>query len=448
MASLAGKSEKVNKSLSYSVMDGAAFAAMLGLTQSYIAPFALALKATTAQIGLLTSIPSLMMALSQLTAPELVKKAGSRKAMILPAVALHALLWLPIFLVPFLFPSGKVWWLIGLVSISTVAGAIANPAWGSMMADLVPQRIRGRYFSARGRISNIVALVFGFAAGGLLQLVGSNVFRGFEILFAGAMVFRMVSLYFLTKMYEPPAAPTNGHQVNLVEMIKDIGKSNLGRFTVFVALMSFSTNISAPFFTVYMLRDLHFSYLSFVIVNTAGSIATILFVTYWGRRADRAGNVRIIRIACFLIPLVPIAWLINKHVWFLVFVQVFASFAWAGFDLANMNFVYDASPPEERTRRIALFNAMNGTAVCLGALTGGLLATRLPPLFGYSLLSLFALSGILRAFVGMFLLRRVKEVRHVPKVRLPDLLFSRRHTTPSSTEYRLARSRFRRSGTV
>ena len=44
---------------------GPPFSAMLGLTQSYIAPFALSLKATTAQIGLLTSIPSLMMAVSQ-----------------------------------------------------------------------------------------------------------------------------------------------------------------------------------------------------------------------------------------------------------------------------------------------------------------------------------------------------------------------------------------------
>jgi MFS family permease len=446
MASLEGKSAKVNKSLSYSVMDGAAFSAMLGLTQNYISPFALALKATTAEIGLLTSIPSLMMAMSQLAAPTLVSRAGSRKAMILPAVALHAVLWLPIFLVPFLMPTQKVWWLIGLVAASTVAGAIANPAWGSMMADLVPQRIRGRYFSSRGRIANIVALVFGFVGGGILQLVGSSVLRGFEILFAGAMVFRMVSLYFLTKMYEPPATSTIGDQLNLLDMLKHIGSSNLGRFTLFVALMSFCTNISAPFFTVYMLRDLHFSYLSFVIVNTAGSLATILFVTYWGRRADRAGNVRIIRIACILVPLVPIAWLISKHVWFLVIVQTFASFAWAGFDLANMNFVYDAARPEERTRRIALFNAMNGTAVCLGALTGGLLATRLPPLFGYSLLSLFALSGALRAIVGGFLLRRVQEVRHVPKVGLVNLLFSRHRDQGAHTEYRLGRARFRRTG--
>ena len=446
MASFTGKSEKVNKSLRYSILDGSAFSAMFGFTQNYISPFALALKATTAQIGLLTSIPSLMMALSQLSAPELVKKAGSRKAMILPAVLLHALMWLPIFLVPYLMPNHKVWWLIAFVTLSTVAGAIANPAWGSMMADLVPQRIRGRYFSARGRISNIVMLVFGFIAGGILQLVQPNVFVGFAILFGGAIVFRLISLYFLTRMYEPPDAKPQSKQGGLMDLIRDIGSSNLGHFTLFVALMSFCTNISAPFFTVYMLRDLHFSYLSFVIVNSAGSLATILFVTYWGRRADRAGNVRIIRIACFLIPLVPIAWLISKQVWFLVIVQTFASFAWAGFDLANVNFLYDAAPPEERTRRIALFNAMNGVAVCLGALTGGLLATRLPPLFGFSLLSLFALSGVLRAIVAAVLLRRVREVRSVPRVRLASLLFARHRDPGSYTEYRLGRARFRRTG--
>ena len=122
---------------------------MAGLTGNYITPFALALKATTAQIGLLTSVPSLLMSLAQLSAPRLSEKAGSRKALVLPTVFLHALMWLPVFLVPYLVPNGKVWWLVTFVSVSSVLGTMANPAWGSMMADLVPLRIRGRYFAAR-----------------------------------------------------------------------------------------------------------------------------------------------------------------------------------------------------------------------------------------------------------------------------------------------------------
>ena len=174
-----------------------------------------------------------------------------------------------------------------------------------------------------------------------------------------------------------------------------------------------------------MLRDLHFSYLSYVIVTCAGSIATMLFVTYWGRRADRAGHLRIIRIAAVLVPFVPIFWLFGKQVWYLVIVNAFASYAWAGYDIANANFLYEASPPEERTQRIALFNAMQGTGVCLGALAGGLLASRLPPLFGYSLLTLFAISGVLRAIVSAILLRKIKAVRDMPRVGILKLLFTR-----------------------
>jgi MFS family permease len=445
-----GQLQKIRNSLRFSVLDGSAWAAMFGLTQNYISPFALALKATTTQIGLLTSIPSLVMAMSQLFAPALEKKAGSRKALLLPAVSLHALLWAPVFLVPFLVPEGKVWWLIGLVAASTAFGAIANPAWGSMMADLVPDRIRGRYFSSRSRVINLVALAFSFAGGGILQLLrffDLNIFIGFAILFGAAVIFRLVSFYFLVRMYEPPSPSASRTRGGIALLFKDTLSSNIGKFSIFVAAMSFCVNLSGPFFSVYMLRDLNFSYLSFVIVNSAGSLATILFVTYWGRRADRAGNVRIIRIACCLIPLVPILWLFSTQVWYLVLVQTFASFAWAGFDLANVNFVYDASPPEERTRRIAIFNTMNGIAIFLGALTGGALATRLPPLFGYSLLTLFALSGVLRAIVGAVLLRRVREVRHVTRVGLANLLFTRpRNNHHHRAEGRLGRAHYRRHG--
>ncbi len=422
------KTQKVNRSLRYSVLDAAAWSAMAGLTANYITPFALALKASTAQIGLLASVPSLLMSFAQLSAPRLSEKAGSRKALVLPTVFLHALMWLPVFLVPFLAPNGKVWWLITFVSVSTVLGAMANPAWGSMMADLVPLRIRGRYFAARGRIASLVALVFTFIAGGILQLAQPSVFLGFAILFGGAVVFRLVSFYFLTRMWEPPAPHTDGSQGRLKDLIKGLGSSNLGRFAIVMALMSFSTNLAAPFFSVYMLRDLHYSYLSYVIVTGAGSLAYVLFVTYWGRRADRAGNVRIIRIAWVLVPLVPAVWLASGQVWYLVIVQTFASFAWAGSDLATGNFVLEAAPPERRTGWIALYAAMTGTAVCLGSLTGGLLASRLPPILGYRLLTLFALSGVLRVIVAVLMRRWVKEVRKVPTIGTFRLLFTRHRT--------------------
>jgi MFS family permease len=435
MAVFSGKTKQVNKSLKYSILDGSAWAAMAGLTQSYITPFALALKATTAQIGLLTSFPNLLMALSQLFSPSLAKRAGSRKALLLPLVFLHAVMWLPILLIPFLMPGQSIWWLILFLTISTVAGAMPSPAWGSMMADLVPDRIRGRYFAARGRIIAVVTLAFSFIAAGILQISKADVFVGFIFLFSGAFVFRLVSFYFLTRQYEPAPTPGHGRHESVIDMIKGLGSSNLGRFSIYIALVTFVTNIASPFFSVYMLRDLHFNYISYVIIASIGSLTAPLFLPYWGRRADRAGNVKIIQITSVLIPFIPILWLFSKQVYVLALAETFSQFAWAGFNLAAVNFVYDAAAPESRTQHIAVFNAMNGIAVCLGALLGGFLANRLPPILGFNLLTLFVISGLLRAVIVAGFFRSFREVRHVPGIGLLNLLITRHHGSPHTRSY-------------
>ncbi|PKH45509.1 MFS transporter [Dehalococcoides mccartyi] len=85
------------KSLDNSIKDGAAYSAMLGLTQDYITPFALALKASVPQIGILSALPNLSVALSQLFAPFLSEKAKSRKSFVFKAVLLQAVCFLPAF---------------------------------------------------------------------------------------------------------------------------------------------------------------------------------------------------------------------------------------------------------------------------------------------------------------------------------------------------------------
>ena len=92
--------------------------------------------------------------------------------------------------------------------------------------------------------------------------------------------------------------------------------------------------------------------------------------------------------------------------------------------LCATNFIYDAVMPQKRVRCISYFQVMNGTAIFLGASLGGFLATRLPPLQGYALLSLFLLSGICRLFFYFVLFNRFREVRPSREVSIQDLFFS------------------------
>ena len=416
---------KIRNSLRLSIFDGAAGFAMAGLTQNYITPFALALKATTVQIGLLNSFPSFATAFSQLAAPALVNRAGSRKRVILPVVLVHALMWLPVFLLPYLLPDSGVWWLIGLFTISGVFGALANAPWGSMMADLVHEGIRGRFFSFRGRINTFTFLALSLIGGLLLQSFTHNVFIGFAIIFGGATVFRLLSFNFLSRMYEPALAREKPDTANLRYMIKHLGGSNFGRFTFFIALIYFAIMVAGAFFSVYMLRDLKLSYLTFTLVNSSGTVSTLIFLRFWGRRADRAGNLKILRITGCLLPAVPLLWLVSTNPAYLICANAFSGFVWAGFDLSCGNFLFDASAPETRTKQIAIFNCIVNVSLSLGSLAGGYIAPHLPAMLGYQLRTLFTLSGVLRAVVVVLVLRTIVEVRHVPKISTLRLLTGR-----------------------
>ena len=71
---------------------------------------------------------------------------------------------------------------------------------------------------------------------------------------------------------------------------------------------------------------------------------------------------------------------------------------------------------------------MNAAAMCVvGPLVGGFLAPHLPALGGYSLFTLVLISGVLRGVVAATLLRRITEVRQVPRVGLAELLLGKRN---------------------
>jgi len=408
-----------------SIFDGSAYSVMLGLTQNYITPYALTMNATTQQIGLLTSVPNFTMAATQFVAPALAERAGSRKGFILPMALMQALTWLPILLIPYFFHTHQVWWLIAFVTLSTAFDSALNPVWGGMMADIVPVQMRGRFFGLRNRITAFISGAFSYAAGGILQLLTGNTNLAFTIIFTGAIASRLVSFYFLSQMYEPlgSATRTKSHD-SVLGIARGLFSTNIGMFIMLCALMNFTTTMAGPFFSPYMLVDLHFSYITYTIINSVAGFAVVGFMTWWGKRIDRAGSIKILTITSFFVPFVAIGWAIYDTLWWLTLMQIFSGFAWAGFQLASGVFIYNAAPPHNRTRYIAFYNSLVFLGVSVGSLTGGLVAPLLPAFMGSYFRSIFMVSGIARLAVALFFIRRIKEVRKVPQIEASELLFS------------------------
>jgi len=415
--------KQVKKSLKNSVLDAASYSSMAGLTQNYITPYALAMNATTAQVGFLTAIPYLAMILTQMIAPTLAERAGSRKRFILAGAFLHSLVWLPICLIPFIFQTNRIWWLILFVTLCVAFDSIGNAPWNSMMADLVPEQIRGHYFSYRTRISAMVSLLLSFVAGGILQLLTKNIFLAFSMIFAGASISRFFSTWFLSQMVEPPAVKPKTKQASIFELSLTLGSTNIGKFIIFNALLTFTTNLASPFFSVYMLSDLKFNYLTYFIATAIPTLITLLCIPFWGKIVDRNGNVKVLRVTMLFIPLLPILWLVSKSPYYLCGVQVLSGFAWAGCNLAVSLFLYVATQAENRTRYIALNNVLMFTGVSLGALLGGIIAPHVPLVLRNNLLTIFLISGVARILVVAIFLPKISEVRPVAEASVSEILF-------------------------
>lgn len=419
------KKVNVRESLRSSFKDGIFAAFMAGVTDHYATPAALFLGASVQQVGLVIALPSLLAALSQFFSVRVIYWVGGRLKLLVRLVFAQATLLACIAVLPLLAIGHRVELLLVLLIAAAVCGGLAGPAWGSLMSDYVPARKRGRYFGWRNRTVGAVT-VSSIIASGLLLSFFQKVSYGvaFSIIFALAAAARYVSGYFISRMDEPPHKKDPASDFTFLMFVRRFRESNFLKFVIFTACLTFSAYLAAPFFAVFMLRDLQLSYLTYMTLQVGSALAGLIALPLWGKHADLVGNVRVLRLSSFIAALIPLLWLASHHPAYLMLIQIVAGFSWSGVALSTGNFIYDAVTPQKRVRCIAYFNVINGLALFAGSSLGGYAASRLPPLFGYRLLALFALSGFFRLLLYLMLSRSFREVRAAHQVSIQELFFS------------------------
>jgi MFS family permease len=415
---------QVERSLRYSVRDGVAWSVMFGAGESYLQAFAVFLKASTAQITLLAALPSLLGSASQLASAWVAGRAIPRKSLIFGGVLLQALTWLPIIALAFVPTEHPVHLLIVWVALYYIGGQFAAPPWSSLISDLVPERRRGRFFGKRTQLMSICTFISLAAAGIGLELFAQHAAAGwgFASVFAIALAARIYSLRQLMGMHEPMQRLAPFTLPPLAGLLDRLFGSDFARFALFVAFMNLAVAIASPFFTLYMLRDLKFSYLEFTTVSAFYILIQFLAMNLWGRLSDVFGNLRVVQITSIVFPVLPVLWVIFPSFWAILVFQFIGGIVWAGFSLAAGNFLYDVVPPEKRAAYSAVHQTLSNTAIFSGALIGGALATHAPHAlhwgshtitFTSGLWAALTLSGAVRVVVVSVFLPRLRETRLV-----------------------------------
>ena len=415
-------SEKLKeKALNVSIKEGAAVNISTNVGDSYVIPFALALNASSTQVGILSSFSIFIYQLSQLFGVKMMEKY-SRKKIVLYFVFLQALAWLFVSAIAIavwknLFNDYSIWLLIIFYSLLMAFGGISHPAWFSWMGDLVPQEKRGAYFGKRNKIISFIGIIAALLAAFFLDYFKTKgyVLLAFSILFAIAFLFRFVSYLFLQKQYSPQFKQKKKDYFSLASFIKRF--DNFGKFAVYQGFFNFAIMIASPFFTVYMLKELGFSYTLFMTTIVSYTIFYLIFLSLAGKFSDKYGNRRLTIITNFFFVLTPLFYILFKSpLWIIIVPQLTAGIANAASVISFSNFIYDSVSPKHRALCSAYTNVIIGIGVLFGALAGGLIVDYFHPTTMNPYIFVFMVAMVLRFLVAVIFLPEIKEVRKVRRL--------------------------------
>ena len=415
--------QRVRTSVKASIKDGVAWAAMSGFAEPYAVPFAMALGASTMGVGVLRSIPSLASSIFQFFTEKLVLGLGSCKKALLLTVFIQALSLFAAAGAVFLPPGAAFQALLAAVVVFTVAGNMSGPPWAVLMGEYIPASKRGNFFGFRFQVVGLVFFAASFLASRVLGLAGEGTLWGFFAVFSAAGVFRLLSYYFITSMYEPRTRfhLPRGDRVNFLASF-DFRKGRVPALFFSVLVLLASTYLSAPYFSVYTLKELKCDYLHYMVLMSIGPLMTYLFMKRWGQAADAYGSVKILKAAFLLIPTIPLLWSLSRNFYYLAAVEMYSGIIWGAYLIGMNNFIYETIPAHSRAGYTAFFSFTNGLAQFGGALAGGWLYERLPALWGSAFVSLLLISAVLRALAVIPLFLMVREVRTVRAVGPVELL--------------------------
>jgi len=385
--------------------EGAASSAMVGVGESYLPAFVLAMGMGQVAAGLVTTIPLVAGAALQLVAPWAVRRLGSHRRWVVGCALLQAISFVPL-CVAALWGTMHVVTLFAVTALYWGAGLGTASAWSTWVDTLVPARIRARYFARRTRYGQFATLIGFVIAGWTLQLADWADMRlvAFAGLFLMAGVCRCASVALLSRQSEPQPLSSGQQHVSMAEFFGRFRTARDGRLLVYLLSVQTAAQIAGPYFTSYMLGPMQLTYASYVTLIAISFAAKAIALPALGRFAQCFGTHQLLWLGG--LGIVPISglWVISNAFPFLVFVQILAGVTWAAYELAMCLLFFEAIRPEERTSILTTFNFANAVATA----TGSLLGAALLALFGkhqQTYLVLFALSASARALTLLALAR-------------------------------------------
>jgi MFS family permease len=369
--------------------------------------FLLTLGAKDYQFAILNAVSAISQ-IPQVLSAFWMGRMKSRKAVVISTALASRLILCFIVLLPYMFPfpiALKV--VIGAALLWGALISIAGNAWTAWMSDLVPRRIRGRYFSSRNFAIMLASVITSLTACWFLDqfseaapkglfsflpsprgtwiFVPSHKMAAFTFLYLLAVIPAVACAILLYSQYEPERPKVarvtlQGFVPSLKEPFSD---GMFVKFLAFTCIYNFINSFAGPYWTPFCLEYLHMSYLTLAACGVMGTVGGLLTARLWGRLSDRHGNRPVIILTMTVTAFHPLLYLIaTKTFVFPVYVDFISSgVMWIGYSIAMSNLLLLFGTARTKDMFFAVYATCSALVIFIGSLISGTIITHIPTVY-------------------------------------------------------------------
>jgi hypothetical protein len=395
----------------------AAVSAVEDAAIGYQSPSIIAAGANAQTVSILATIVNLCLSLVCLKAPTLIEKLGLTKMGAMKLAFTNMLTWIPLMLAFFLSYLGVTpMWIAMLWLINIMPAMLVSFQKDNWLSNIVPDRSLGKYLGQRLAIKSGFYLAAFFSLGYMMDRLGQDKLSNFGLVFLLAVVVTFFDFLIFSFMHDPrkAAAPVMAAapkiKFGLKDYLGDLVQKKLDKFVIFTGLINVSIGLSAPFYAVYMLQEKNFSYMSYTVIISVEFLARIISGPFWGKFADKKGNIQVLKIVSRIVPVLPLCWLFSTNLGYLAVIQLMSGICWGAFDLSTQSYLYKVAPQSTKLHYIVYTRSIMLFSVAMGGLAGSFLIKGVFEVFGSKLLTIIMLSGLFRGFIVLFIMPKLIDL--------------------------------------
>lgn len=382
----AGEGERLKRNMRINTIHGVCQIAAINMVQPFLSIFALKLKASNAQVAMLSSGPAIVSLFAMIPGAILVDRQDKKKRLTMLFMLAHRAFFLALACIPFFAPSWRAWALVALVALMNLPGSMSNTAWQSFIARIVPPDKRAVAFADRNKFMNLFGTVVVLIAGRILDWLAFPI--GYQIMFVVAFLMALLELRIFNLIDEDaaPAAPsvpraqlagdrTAPLLTRVWQRLAEVrGQPRFVRYALASMLFYLAWQIPWPLFSLYQVKVLNANNTWVSVLNLMNTGGSLIGYGFWVGIMHKHGNLKTLFYSTIWIFIVPLVYAFSHSLWTVAVFNMLTGAIFSGVNLALFNALLEVTPDANKTSYIAYYN----TAVTISAI--------IAPMIGVSLL--------------------------------------------------------------